>query len=114
VDYEAVSLKVIFCGDQDVVHVDEEFVGVFVDEWSEHSCHSSAEGGRGVGEAEEHNAGLEESKGGFEGGFVLIFLSDADVFVSPPDVEFGEELLPLELFDNGINEGEWVRVADGP
>jgi hypothetical protein len=73
-----------------------------------------AEGGRGVGEAEEHNAGLEESKGGFEGGFMLVLFLDADIFIPPPDVEFGEERLSLELFDDGVNEGEWVCVADGP
>jgi hypothetical protein len=77
-------------------------------------CHSSAESGGGVGETEKHNARLKESNGSFEGGFVLVFFSDADIFVSPPDVEFGEELLPLEFFDDGINEREWVSVTDGP
>jgi hypothetical protein len=113
-DYEAVSLKVVFCGNQNVVHVDEEFVGVFVDKGSEHPCHSSAEGGGGIGETEKHDARLKESKGGFEGGFMLVFFSDADVFVSPPDVEFGEEFLSLEFLDDSVNEGEWVCVTDGP
>jgi hypothetical protein len=113
-DYEAVSLEITPRGNQDVVHVDKEFIGVFVDKWSEHSCHSSAEGGGGVGEAEEHNAGLEESKGGFEGGFVLVLFSDADIFIPPPDVKLSEECLSLELFNDGVNEGEWVCVADGP
>jgi hypothetical protein len=108
------SQKVVFHGDQDVVHVDEEFVGVFVDKWSEHSGHCLAEGGGGIGEAKEHNARLEESERGFEGSFVLIFFSDVDIFVPPSDVKLGEELLSLEFFNDGIDEGKWVGVADSP
>ena len=53
------SFKVVFGGYEDVVHVHEEFCGVFVGEVSEHSRHSATKGGWGVSEAKEHYSGLE-------------------------------------------------------
>ena len=53
--------------------------------------HECLECGWSIAKAKEHDSGLEESHGGDEGCFPLVFLSNANVVVSPADVELGEQ-----------------------
>ena len=53
--------------------------------------HESLEGGGSVAEPKEHDGGFEESHGGNESGFPLVFLLDANVVISPTNVKFGEQ-----------------------
>ena len=74
---------------QDVVHIDGDVT--FVDEVAENEVHHGLEGGWGVGEAEEHNHGLEETSIRFESCFPLIAIADAYVVISPSDIQLREE-----------------------
>ncbi len=94
-DYLSVSGEVSPSGDEYIIHVYEEFGGVFVGEALEHTIHCTGEGCGRVGEAEEHYTGLEQAKRCFKGGSPLILFPDANVIVSPAYVEFGEDYFPL-------------------
>ena len=87
--------------DEEVIHVNDE--PSFGDHVSEQVIHESLEGGGGVAQAKEHYGGFEQSFVGDEGSFPLVSISDADVVVSPPDVEFGEDLGVLYLVDEILN-----------
>ena len=49
--------------------------------------HKHLEGGWSIKEAKEHDGGFKESHWSDKGYFSLIFLSEADVVVSPPYVK---------------------------
>ena len=49
------------------------------------------EGGRRVGESEEHNGGFEQPLMGDEGCLPLMAVFDSYIVVSPTNVEFGED-----------------------
>ena len=88
------SGEVFSCGNEDVVHVYEEFGRVFVCKTSEHAIHRTREGGRGVGKAKEHHVWLKQAKGCFKCGHPLIFFSDVDVVVPPADVKLSKDFFP--------------------
>src|SRR6266702_226873 len=113
-DYLSVLRKVFPSGNEYVVHIYEEFGGVFVCEMLEHMIHCAGEGCRGVGEAEEHHVWLKQAKGCFKRGHPLVLFSDANVVVSPVDVKLSEDFLSLQLFEYGADEGEWVGVSYCP
>jgi hypothetical protein len=76
---------------------------------SEYCVHHHLEGGWQIGEAEEHNHGLEESFWGKEGGFPFISVFDTDVVIPPLDVKFGEQGAPTKVVNSLGNE--WGVVA---
>ena len=106
------SRQIVVSGDENVVHVDEQFVRILHFHLPKHSVHRSLEGGRRVGQSEEHDPWFEQSRWGFEGGLPFVAFFDLDVVVSPPYIEFGEEGLSLELFQDHFDQGEWVIVTD--
>jgi hypothetical protein len=63
-------------------------------------------------EPKVHYSGDVGPKGGFECGFVLIFLCNADVFVSPSDVELREQLLAYEQLQDGADVHHCIIVPD--
>jgi len=65
---------------EDIVHVDHYIA--LVDEVFENVIHHRLEGGQAVGEAKEHEKGLEETPIHSEGGFPLVSLLDSYVVVS--------------------------------
>ena len=75
--------------DTKIIHVDLQ--PFFSEHVSEDMVHECLECGGGVIESEEHDSGFEESHGSYEGSFPLVLLSNADVVVSPTNVEFGEQ-----------------------
>jgi len=56
--------------------------------------------------------GFEQPLGCFEGGFPFVSFFNSDVVVSPVYVEFGEEGSSLKLFQDRLDQGERVVVAD--
>ena len=72
-----------------VVHVDCDTS--FVDEVVEYGVHHSLEGGRGVGQSEEHNHGFVEPLVRYEGCLPSVLRFDEDFVVSPFDVEACEQ-----------------------
>ena len=83
-----VENQVIFGVDAKIVHVDLE--PFFPDHVGEDMVHKCLERGWCIAEAEEHDGGFEKSHGGDEHCFPLVLLSNADVVVSPADVELGK------------------------
>ena len=61
--------------------------------------HECLEHRRSIAETEKHDCGFVEAEGSNEGGFPLIFFSNANIVISPSDVEFGEEGGVLHVID---------------
>ena len=53
--------------------------------------HEGLECQRSIAEAEKHDCGFIETKGSNECGLPLIFFMNANVVISPSDIELGEE-----------------------
>ena len=67
-----------------VIHIDCDVHSI--DEVSEYGVHHSLEGGRGVGQAKEHDCGFKEPFVRNKGRFPPVFLFDEDLIVPPFDV----------------------------
>jgi hypothetical protein len=52
--------------------------------------HKTLEGSGTVAHAKKHDSRFKESMACFKGSLPLVFFSDPNVVVSPPDVEFTE------------------------
>ena len=78
----------------------------------EDMVHESLEGGGGIAESKEHDGGFKESHGGNESSFPLILLLNANVVISPTNVEFGEQGGLLHVIDEFQDEGEWIGISD--
>ena len=61
----------------------------------------------------KHDYGFEETKGSDEDSFPFILLLDADVVVSPLDVELVEESGVLHVINQLRNERERVPIMNG-
>ncbi len=107
-----VAWLVVAGGDEDVVHVDEQFGRVAHFHFSEHAVHGALEGRGGVGQSKEHYSRFEQPFGCFESGFPFVSLLNSDVIVSPLYVELGEEGSSLELLQDRFYQGEGVVVVD--
>ena len=74
--------------DEEVIHIDNE--PSFGDHIVEGVVHEALEGSGGIGEAEEHDGGLEESLVSDEGRLPLMTVFNLYVVIPPPYVELGE------------------------
>jgi hypothetical protein len=102
--------------DKDVVHINCYIS--FIDEVTEYVVHHGLEGGRGVGESEEHHHWFEESSVCFECGLPLVAIVDADVIVPPVDIKLRKErrsttVHSREPIHEFAYQGEWGSVSDG-
>ena len=68
--------------------------------------HESLEGGGSIAEPKEHDGGFKESHGGDKSGLPLILLSDANVVISPTNVEFDEQGRFFHVIDEFRDQGE--------
>ena len=102
---------VIFGVDSHVIHVD--FKPLLRKHICEDVVHEGLKGGGSITESKEHDSGFKESHGGDESGLPLIFLSDANVVISPTNVEFGEQGGFFHVIDEFGNQGERVGISDG-
>ena len=102
---------IIFGVDSHVIHVD------FKPLLRKHICkdvvHEGLKGGGSITESKEHDSGFKESHGGDESGLSLIFLSDANVVISPMNVEFGEQGGFFHVVDEFGDQGERIGISDG-
>ena len=102
---------VIFGMDSHVIHVD--FKPLLREHICEDVVHKGLKGGGSVTESKEHDSGFKESHGGDESGFPLIFLSDANVVISPTNVEFGEQGGFFHVVNELRDQGEGIGISDG-
>ena len=84
IDNPSVEVYVIWCMDEDVIHVNGDVA--FVDQFAKDEVHHGLERGRGIRETEKHDHGLEKAAVRFKGGFPLVAVSNTYVVVSPSDV----------------------------
>ena len=75
---------------KDTIHVDCHIA--LIDEVFENVIHHCLEGGWDVGEAEEHDKGLEDTPICSEGGLPFISLLDSYVVISPAYIQLCEVL----------------------
>ena len=97
--------------DEKIIHVDNE--PSFSNHIAEGVVHEPLEGCGGVGESEEHHGRFEESLMGDEGGFPLVSVFDSYIVISPPNIEFGEDLSVSQFIYEVRDERKGVGVADG-
>ena len=96
--------------DKKVVHVNNE--PPFCNHIMERVIHELLEGGRRIGETEEHYSWFEESFMGKESGFPLVSIFDTDVVIFPTDIKLGENLCPLQFINEVRDEWEGICIAD--
>ena len=102
--------NIVFSVNAKIVHVDfQPFLSQHIGEDVIHECLKCR---GGIAESEEHDSGFEESHGSNESSFPLILFPDADVVISPMNVEFGEQGGLLHVIDEFQDEGEWVSISD--
>ena len=75
--------------DAQIIHVDlEPLFSYHIGEDGVHKCLKSW---WGITETKKHDSGFKEAEGSDECGLPLILLPNADVIVSPLDIELGEK-----------------------
>ena len=94
-----VELKVIFCGDENVVHVNLDVIPILHHYGLEDSVYCLLECSRGILESEPHYHWFKLPNGGFEHGFLLVTFCYSDVIEAPSNVEFGIQGSPMEPFN---------------
>ena len=72
--------------------------------------HHGLECSRAVCESEEHDQGFKESIIGVKSCLPLIPLFDANIVITPPDIELGEVFHTSELIYKFQNDRQWVVV----
>src|ERR1700742_3024371 len=97
--------------DENIVHIHHH--NTFINQTLEDLIHHCLEGGRTVSETKEHDSRLKESSICTEGRFPLITILDPDVVISPPYIQFGEELCFGYLGNEVRDQWEWVCILDG-
>ena len=93
-----------------VVHIDLE--PPFGNHISENVVHERLKSRRSVAEPKKHYGGFKETKRGDERRFPLIFLSDADIVITPSNIEFGEQCGVLHVINQLRDEGERIPVVN--
>ena len=80
-------LGVVLGVDEDIVEIDDYEE---IDHVREDVVHKRLESGRRVRHPERHDEIFEGTVTGAEGGFPFVSLGDADVVVTPPEIDLGE------------------------
>ena len=66
-----------------------------------------------IAKPKEHHCWFKKSQEGDKGGFPLVFFTNVDLVIAPPDVEFCEEGGILHVIDEFRNEQQRVHIPDG-
>src|SRR6266567_4235606 len=96
--------KVVFGGDENVIHVSLDVFPVPGFNWSKQFVHHSLESGRGVPQTKIHYHWFVLSQWCFERSFELVTFFYSDVMVPPSDVKLGEQGFSVELLDQWCDE----------
>ena len=103
--------KVVFGVDTNVIHINfQPFFYYYV---GKDVVHKGLECRWCIAKSEEHHCWFEESKGGDKGGFPLVFFTNADVVITPPDVEFHEEGDILHVINEFWDERQRICIPNG-
>ena len=103
--------KVIFGVDANVVHIN--FQSFFCYHISEDVVHKGLECRQCIAKPKEHYCRFKKFQGSDKGGFPLVFFTNADVVISPPDVKFCEEGGILHVINDFGDERQRVHIPDG-
>ena len=98
--------------DYNVVHIDQSFA--FVNQIHKFIVYYSLKGRRGVGEAEEHDSGLEKPIACLEGCLPFVTFFDMDIVISPLDTKLGEPFLPEDAVDELGYQWKGIAVGHSP
>ena len=102
------------CGNSYIIHVNadgstKKFMLSY--NGAKNVVHHCLEGGWGVSKAKEHECWFIEAVASFEGSFVFVTLLDADVVISPMDVQFSIDVGASQICDKVHDKGKWVLVS---
>ena len=75
--------------------------------------HEGLECWRSIAETEKHDCGFIETKESNECSLPMILFTNANIIISPLDVEFGEESGVFHVIDQLRNEWERIPIVDG-
>ena len=103
--------KVIFGMDTNVIHID--FQPLFSYHVGENVVHKGLECRQCIAKPKEHHCWFEKSQGCDEGSFPLVFLTNVDVVIAPPDVELYEEGDVLHVVDEFRDKWQGICILDG-
>ena len=103
--------KVIFGVDADVIHIN--FQPFFRYHISKDVVHKGLEYRQCIARPEEHHCWFKKSQGDNKGGFPLVFFTNADVVIAPPNVKFHEEGGILHVVNEFRDEQQRVHIPDG-
>ena len=94
-----------------VVHIDlEPSLGNHV---SEDVIHEHLKSRRSITEAKEHYRGFKEAERSDECHFPLVFLPNANVVITPLNIELCEQCGVLHIINQLWDEGERIPIANG-
>jgi hypothetical protein len=101
---------VILAKNEDVVNVHDDRL---VEEGAENILNQGLKGGRGIRETKGHHLVLVVPVSRAESGLVDVIFVDANLVVSPPEVDLSEHFRTKESVGEVINEGDGESVLDG-
>ena len=104
------EVKVILGMFAKVIHVN--FEPSFCDHVCEDMIHEGLNSWWSVAKTKEHDGGFIEAKGGDERCLPLILFFDANVVVTPTDIELGEQGRLLHVINQLQNKGKGISVAN--
>ena len=84
----------------------------FSDHISENVIHECLKSGRGIAKPKKHDSGFKEAERSDERCFPLVFLSDANVVISPSNIKLGEQCGVFHVIDQFRDEGERIPIAN--
>ena len=93
-----------------VIHVN--FEPSFCDHVCEDMIHEGLKSWWSVAKTKEHDGGFIEAKGGDERCLPLILFFDANVVVTPTDIELGEQGRLLHVINQLRSKGKGISVAN--
>ena len=104
------------CGNSYVVHVNangstEKFVLSY--NQAKDVIHHRLEGSWGVSEAEEHNSWFKKAVTRFKCGLVFVALFDANIVISPANIQFSINVGASQVCDKVRDEGKRVLILYG-
>ena len=97
--------------DQNVVKVDDDIS--FFDLGLENVIHHTLKSGWWIAETEKHNQWFEKSKFGDKSRFPFVAGTNANVVVTPTNVEFSEPLWVSQFVDDIDDLGDWISIRNG-
>src|SRR4051812_29822340 len=95
---------------QDIIQINHDKL---VEVFHEYIVHQSRKGGWGICQAKGHDGVLVRTIASNKGGLRNVLITDSDLVITQPQVEFRNHLCSGKLIIQIIDPGKWIHVLDG-